>query len=99
MTRILTHDTLAPGALEVHSQRVYTQKVSEGWREVPAEEAPPLGYEANTVEQLREEIRRRNEDRDDAARLSVSGNKAELVEALEEDDARPAEPNPQEPPA
>ena len=46
----------------------------------------PEGYEAMTVDELKDEIRSRNEDRDDDARLPLTGTKAELVAALEADD-------------
>jgi hypothetical protein len=44
------------------------------------------GYEALTVDELKDEIRARNENRDDDTRLALTGNKAELVAALEADD-------------
>lgn len=47
----------------------------------------PTGYEALTVEQLKAEIDKRNKGRDDDARLTKTGTKAELVTALESDDA------------
>lgn len=46
----------------------------------------PEGYEAMTVDELKDEIRARNEDRDDDARLPLTGTKAELVAVLEADD-------------
>ena len=45
------------------------------------------GYDAMTVDQLKDEIRRRNEGRDDDDRLPLTGTKQELVTALEADDA------------
>jgi hypothetical protein len=44
------------------------------------------GYEALTVDELKDEIRSRNEDRDDETRLALSGSKADLIAALEADD-------------
>jgi hypothetical protein len=44
------------------------------------------GYAGRTVDELKDEIRSRNEDRDDDARLPLTGTKAELVAALEADD-------------
>lgn len=46
---------------------------------------PP--YDDHTNDALRGEIVRRNEGRDEESKLSVSGNKAELIETLENDDA------------
>ena len=44
------------------------------------------GYDALTVDQLKDEIRARNENRDDDARIALTGAKADLVAALEADD-------------
>ncbi|MFC5676071.1 hypothetical protein [Aeromicrobium endophyticum] len=49
----------------------------------------PSQAAAVTVASLREEIKTRNADRDEADRIPSSGNKAELVAALAADDARP----------
>ena len=43
-------------------------------------------YESQTVAELREEIKARNEGRDDADRVSGDGNKADLIAALVADD-------------
>jgi hypothetical protein len=45
------------------------------------------GYDALTVPKLKAEIERRNDGRDPAALLSVEGKKADLVAALQADDA------------
>lgn len=47
-------------------------------------EAP---YDQYTNAQLRAEIERRNEDREDDEKLALTGTKPELVERLDEDDA------------
>ena len=52
----------------------------------PAQPAP-IGYEAMTVVDLKAEIKNRNEGREAEARIPGDGNKAELVAALEADDA------------
>ena len=57
---------------------------SEGWR--PADEPAAGGYEAMKVTDLRAEIERRNEGRDEADRLPDDGRKADLIAALEADD-------------
>ena len=45
------------------------------------------GYAALTVPELKDEIRKRNEDgRDDDSRLALSGTKDELIASLEADD-------------
>lgn len=45
------------------------------------------GYEAKTVAELKAEIAGRNEGREDEAKIPASGNKPDLVAALEADDA------------
>lgn len=53
-----------------------------------AAEDEQLGYEAQTVDELKAEIDRRNEGRGEDAidRIPKTGNKADLVAALEADD-------------
>lgn len=62
---------------------------ANGWSEVspsprPAADAPE-GYDAMTVADLKAEIEARNEGRDEADRIGVTGKKADLVAALEAD--------------
>ena len=52
-----------------------------------AGDSSPVGYGPLTKAALIEAIEERNAGRDEAARLSTSGNKAELVAALVADDA------------
>lgn len=47
----------------------------------------PVAYEDQKVADLKAEIERRNEDRDEDAHLPKSGTKAELIAVLEADDA------------
>ena len=47
---------------------------------------PPYDAEGITNDDLRAEIVRRNEDRDEDDQLSLAGNKAALIATLEEDD-------------
>lgn len=47
------------------------------------------GYGSLTKAQLVDEIEKRNSGRDEADRLAATGTKAELVEVLVADDARP----------
>ena len=48
------------------------------------------GYADQKVSDLRSEIDRRNESREDDAKIPSDGNKADLVAALEADDATQA---------
>lgn len=75
------------------------QQIPEGWLDHPVlgrdfQTAPPVteesadGYEAHTVAELRMEIDRRNDSRDEADRIPVSGLKADLIAALEADDSK-----------
>ena len=59
-------------------------RLGAGWEPVGA--STSTGYEAMTVDELKDEIRGRNETRDDDTRLALTGTKAELVAALEADD-------------
>jgi len=52
----------------------------------PGESTVEKAYEDQTNQELRNEIRRRNEDRDPEDRLPVSGDKAALVATLKKDD-------------
>lgn len=54
--------------------------------EAESEASAATRYESMTVADLRGEIKARNEDRDDDARIATDGNKADLVAALEADD-------------
>jgi outer membrane biosynthesis protein TonB len=57
--------------------------------EQPAEDDSDGGpYSGWTINTIKAEIRRRNEGRDDADRLPLTGDKAELVEVLRADDVR-----------
>ena len=53
--------------------------------EVLAQRERAAKYEQMTVAELREEIRSRNEGRDDSEHISVEGRKAELIERLSAD--------------
>jgi hypothetical protein len=83
----LVHDDL--GTVVAYSPGTRTQFLSQGYREVAPEQAPPTGLEALTIDQLKDEIRKRNEAREAAGQepLPVSGTKADLVKVLEADDA------------
>ena len=51
-----------------------------------ASDAGSKGYDGLKVDELKAEIERRNEGRDDADLLSSDGKKADLIAALEADD-------------
>jgi hypothetical protein len=51
----------------------------------------PKGYADQKVDELKAEIESRNVDREDDAKLSTDGKKADLVAALEADDKAQAE--------
>lgn len=59
----------------------------------PATEGEPVDYASWKKDQLEAEVDRRNEDRedDDLIEVEAPGNKAELVAALQADDAARAE--------
>lgn len=60
---------------------------SPDWSPLGAPAASASGYGGQKVAELRAEIDRRNEDRDEDAKLSTEGNKAALIATLEADDA------------
>lgn len=63
-----------------------------GWRVYDGSgSASTGGYSSMKVADLRAEIERRNEGREEADLLSVEGKKADLVSVLEADDAARAE--------
>lgn len=54
---------------------------------VSSDSAPSASsYEEMTVSELKDEIDRRNENRDEEGQISKSGNKSDLIDALESDD-------------
>lgn len=60
-----------------------------GFRDVdgPASNGEPDGYEAMKVAELRDEIERRNDGRDEDDLIPSDGKKADLVDALISDDS------------
>jgi hypothetical protein len=64
--------TVGAAAVPFHAER--------GW--VRVDQAERESLEAKTVDQLKDEIRKLNADRDDDDQLPVSGTKAELLERL-----------------
>lgn len=85
----LVHETKKPNTVTSSKPATITQLRSEGYRVVPAEEAPAKGYDALLLEDLRTEVARRNETREDPETHVVpeGRNKPDFVAALEADDA------------
>jgi hypothetical protein len=64
----------------------YTLAALHEWQ--AADAAAKGSYDDQTVVDLKSEIEKRNDGREDAAKLSASGNKSDLVAALIADDAQ-----------
>lgn len=64
-----------------------------GEASAPGEESQ--GYASQTAAELKAEIDRRNEGREEDALISKTGKKADLIAALEADDAAAAQPTPE----
>ena len=60
--------------------------LGRGWDPVDGNQPTGTDYNDLTVQELKDEIRDRNDTRDDADRLQLTGSKAELVASLESDD-------------
>lgn len=72
---------------EPGASRAAEDDLAAGGQPEDTETATGPDYEAMTVTDLRSEIRSRNEDgRDDDAKMSTDGVKADLIAALEADD-------------
>ena len=61
-------------------------RFAQGWEALGEESAPESQYSSFKVDDLKAEIARRNEGREEADLLSDEGKKADLVAALEADD-------------
>lgn len=87
----LVHETRNPKVVQATKPTTITQLKSQGYRVVDAAAAPPTGYAALTSADLRAEIARRNDARDEESRIVPDGRKnVDLVAALEADDAAQA---------
>jgi hypothetical protein len=53
-------------------------------------DAPTSPHASKKVDELRQEIAERNADREDDAKIPSEGNKPDLIEALDADDAKQA---------
>lgn len=69
---------------KVDAERMFTDDVNDG--DGVDDEADEVSYDDMTKSELKDEIDRRNADRDEDDHLSKSGNKADLVARLEDDD-------------
>lgn len=67
-------------------------RFTNGWQAIDGSASSPAaeGYESLKVADLKAEIESRNEGREEADLLSAEGKKADLIAALEADDARSA---------
>lgn len=69
--------------------RYLPHAITKGWRPTDQPEGHgDHGYSSETVPDLKAEIDRRNQDRDESEQLAKSGTKPDLVGALLADDAR-----------
>ena len=60
--------------------------MDSSWKRTDGDATEPEGYGAMTVPNLKAEIERRNDGRDQADRLPAEGRKADLIAVLEADD-------------
>lgn len=65
--------------------------MDSSWRRTDGGATEPEGYEAMKVADLKAEIERRNDGRDEADLLTADGKKADLVAVLQADDDARAE--------
>lgn len=64
------------------------KQMGRGWEpDGAAPQDTSDGYDGMTVDELKDEIRSRNTDRDDESRLLLTGTKADLVDQLTNDDS------------
>ena len=64
------------------------EAVDRNGRPLPPVVKSAPGLEDRTIAELKEEIARRNEGRDEADQISASGNKSDLIAAIAADDNR-----------
>lgn len=88
----LVHETRNPKQITSSNPTTITQLKSQGYRVVPEGEAEPTGYHAQKAADLKVELDRRNEARDEETRIVPAGRKqSDLADALKADDAAQAE--------
>ena len=85
-----TEQTIArPHAIDETLMEVLDEDaVDRNQRPLPPVVKSAPGLEDRTIAELKEEIARRNEGRDEADQISASGNKSDLIAAIAADDNR-----------
>ena len=85
-----TEQTIAkPPAIDPALMEVLDDEaVDRNQRPLPPVVKSAPGLEDRTIAELKEEIARRNEGRDEADQISASGNKSDLIAAIAADDNR-----------
>ena len=88
-----TEQTIArPHAIDPELMEVLDEgAVDRNQRPLPPKVKSAPGLEDRTVTDLKEEIARRNQGRDEADQISASGNKSDLIAAIAADDNREGE--------
>ena len=85
-----TEQTIAkPAAIDTSLMEVLDEDaLDRNQRPLPPKVKSAPGLDDLTVAELKEEIARRNEGRDEADQISASGNKPDLIAAIAADDNR-----------
>ena len=85
-----TEQTIArPAAIDTSLMEVLDEDaLDRSQRPLPPKVKSAPGLEDRTVTDLKEEIARRNQGRDEADQISASGNKSDLIAAIAADDNR-----------
>ena len=85
-----TEQTIAkPAAIDTSLMEVLDEDaLDRRQRPLPPKVKSAPGLEDRTVTDLKEEIARRNQGRDEADQISASGNKSDLIAAIAADDNR-----------
>ena len=85
-----TEQTIAkPPAIDPALMEVLDDEaVDRNQRPLPPVVKSSPGLEDRTIAELKEEIARRNQGRDEADQISASGNKSDLIAAIAADDNR-----------
>jgi len=76
------------GSVETHPVVAFDPNASAPTSAADADSSADGGYDSQTVEELKAEIDRRNADLPEGEQISKSGNKGDLVAALQDSDSR-----------
>lgn len=92
MGRVLNQTVLAGGVVYpagTAETKELAEKITNPahWTGEASSESTDTGYDGLKVDELKATIAARNEGRDEAKQIPATGNKADLVAALEADDA------------